>query len=296
MEKLKIGFIGLGIMGKPMARNIIKAGYSTTVYNRSKPPLEEFAKQGIPIAVSPSEVAEKSDVTITIVSDSADVEQVILGSHGVIEGAKPDSVVIDMSSINPGVTRKIAAALIQKNIHMLDAPVSGGEQGAVQGTLAIMVGGDMNIFNRCKPILETMGKSVTLVGDNGAGHVVKLCNQIVGSTAMTAICEALVLCAKNGVDPEKMVAAISGGAAGSWQLEHRSPDMIHRRFKPGFFSRLMLKDLSNVLSNAREVGAPLPLSSIVQQLFTSVCSKGKGDLDYIAVLQVLEELAGLKSI
>lgn len=283
-------------MGKPMVRNVIKAGYSVTVYNRSKLPLKEFVEAGIPVASSLAEVAEKSDVIITMVSDSTDVEHVILGPGGVIEGAHRDSVVIDMSSINPGATRKIAACLKQKGVHMLDAPVSGGEQGAVNGTLAIMVGGDKNIFDRCKPILETMGKSVTLVGDNGAGHVVKLCNQIIGCTAMTAICEALILCVKNGVDPEKMVSAISKGAAGSWQLEHRSPDMIHRRFKPGFFARLMLKDLSNVLSNAREVGAPLPLSSIVQQLFTSVCSKGKGDLDYIAVLQVLEELAGLESI
>jgi len=233
MERM-VGFIGLGIMGLPMARNLVKAGFKVVVYNRTASRCEQIVSEGALKADSPREVAEKTSVVITIVSDTPDVESVILGEGGVIEGIAPDSVVIDMSTISPQVTQKIAARLREKGAYMLDAPVSGGEQGAIDGTLSIMVGGDSGIFERCRPIFEAMGKNIINVGGNGRGQTVKLINQILVSGNLNAVVEALVFARKSGVDLEKAIDAVKGGAAGSWQLTNLAPRIIARDFRPGF--------------------------------------------------------------
>ena len=293
MDK-KIGFIGLGIMGMPMAHNLIKAGFEVIVYNRTTSKAEQMVSKGAKKADSPKEVAEKSPVVITIVSDTPDVESVILGKNGVIEGIKPDSVVIDMSTISPQATQKIATRLREKGAYMLDAPVSGGEQGAINGTLSIMVGGDAKIFERCRPILEAMGKSIIHVGPNSIGQTVKLMNQILVAGTLNAVVEALIFAQKAGVDLEKALEAVKGGAAGSWQLSNLAPRIIKRDFRPGFMVDLIQKDLGLVMGAAEVVKTPLPVTSFIHQMYYSLQSAGEGRDGTQALVKVLERITGVE--
>ena len=256
MEK-KVGFIGLGIMGIPMVRNLMKAGFDVTVYNRTASKADKMVAEGAIKANSPAEVARKNSVVITMVSDTPDVESVILGENGVIEGIQPDAVVIDMSTISPQATRKLAARLEEKKAHMLDAPVSGGEGGAIAGTLSIMVGGDAAILERCRPVLEAMGKTITYIGGHGMGQTTKLMNQILVAGNLNAVCEALVFAQKQGVDLQKAIEAVKGGAAGSWQLSNLGPKIIKRDFAPGFMVELLQKDLRLVNEAAESTKTPL---------------------------------------
>jgi len=290
----RIGFIGLGIMGKPMCRNLIKAGFPVTVYNRSRAAVEVVASYGAAPAKSSKEVAEKSDVVITIVTDSPDVEGVVLGRNGVIEGAKKGLTVIDMSTISPQVTRRIAADLASKGVDMLDAPVSGGEKGAIEGTLSIMVGGPKEVFEGCLPILKALGKNIVHIGDHGTGQMTKLCNQIVGSLTLLATCEGLLLASKAGLDLGKMIEAVGAGAAGSWMMSNLAPKITKRDLEPGFMVKLMQKDLRIALSAAAELNLPLPATGLVHQLYRSVEADGKGDKGIQALVTALEKLAGFE--
>jgi len=290
----RVGFIGLGIMGMPMARNLMRAGYEIVAYNRTASKAEALAQAGARKASSPRQVAEECPVVISIVSDSPDAIEVILGRNGVIQGVKPGSVVIDMSTISPLATREIAARLKEKGAAMLDAPVSGGEQGAINGTLAIMVGGEASVFERCQPILQAMGKNVIHIGSNGLGQTVKLMNQILVAGNLNAVAEALVFGQKTGVDLEKAINAISGGAAGSWQLENLGPCIIRRDFRPGFMIDLMQKDLNLVMQTADAVKLPLPVTSLVHQMLYSLQDAGEGTSGTQALVKVLEGMAGVE--
>ena len=289
-----LGFIGLGIMGKPMARNLLKAGYAVTVYNRSPGSMTELGSAGADSAASSAEVAEKSEIVITMLPDSADSEQVILGQRGLLEGARQGSVIIDMSSIAPLVSQKIAAEALNKGVEMLDAPVSGGEPGAVAGTLAIMVGGKQEVFDKCLPVLNVMGRSVVRVGDVGAGNFVKLANQIIVAANIEAIGEAFVLAQKAGVDPERVFQAIRAGLAGSNALEAKAPMVMERNFNPGFRIRLHQKDLHNALLTGKDLGVPLPVTSLVQQMLGALINRGKGENDHSAIVNFLEDMAGVE--
>ncbi len=288
-----IGFIGLGIMGKPMCLNLLKAGFKVTAYNRTKSKINEVVSAGGNAADSPQVVAKHSDIIITIVSDSADVEDVILGENGVIHGARTGSVVIDMSTISPSVTQNIAAQLAEKNVDMLDAPVSGGDTGAIAGTLAIMVGGTKETFQRCLPIFKAMGKTITHVGSNGKGQTVKLCNQILVSVTNMAVCEAVLFAQKSAVDPDVMIEATKNGAAGSWQLANLGPKMVARDFAPGFMIDLQQKDLRLALEAAREMHLPTPALGMVHQLFAGCQANGEGQDGTQALIKSLERLAGM---
>jgi len=290
----KVGFIGLGIMGMPMARNLIKAGFEVVAYNRTVSKAEALVKEGARKANSPRELAKECPAVITIVSDTPDVEAVILGTNGIIEGIKPDSVVIDMSTVSPQATQNIAARLKEKEVHMLDAPVSGGEQGAISGTLAIMVGGDAEVFERCRPIFEAMGKNIVHVGPNGMGQTVKLMNQILVAGTLNAVAEALVFGQKAGVDLEKAINAIKDGAARSWQLENLGPRIIKRDFSPGFMIDLIQKDLNLVMEAARAMKTPLPVTSLVHQIYYSLQCSGEGRCGTQALVKVLERMAGVE--
>ncbi len=290
----KIGFIGLGIMGKPMARNLLSAGYSLVVYNRSKGPMKELEESGAGGASSAKEVASQTDVVITMLPDSAVVSQVILGPAGVIEGAKPNSIMIDMSTIDYKVTRKIAAEVEAKGMEMLDAPVSGGEQGAIDGTLSIMVGGKREVFDNCLDIFHAMGKNVVHVGDIGAGQVVKACNQVVTGLTLEAVAEAIVLGTKAGVNPELMVKAISTGAARCWALEMKAPAMLKADFRPGFKVKLHHKDLRIALDIGNDFGIPLPVTSLVCEFYNALKASGKGDYDHSSIITFIEDLAGIQ--
>lgn len=290
----RIGFIGLGIMGEPMCRNLMKAGYACTVHTRTKSRAEKLLSEGAVWAGSPKETAGKSDVIITIVTDTPDVEKVILGEGGIVEGISPGSVVIDMSTISPSATQTMAAALKEKGADMLDAPVSGGDTGAIAGTLSIMVGGSQEVFDRCLPVFEAMGKSINLIGDHGAGQMTKLCNQVAVSVTNLAMAEALILAAKAGLNMEKMLAAISGGAAGSWQLSNLAPRIVKRDFDPGFMVKLQQKDLRLVLGAASELGLGLPGASLAHQLFNAVEAAGEGDEGTQALVKSLERMSGVE--
>lgn len=290
----RIGFIGLGIMGEPMCRNLMKAGYTCTVNTRTRSRAERLLSEGAVWSDTPKDTAEQSDVIITIVTDTPDVEKVILGENGIIEGIRPGSVVIDMSTISPSATRTMAAALEEKGADMLDAPVSGGDTGAIAGTLSIMVGGKQGAFDRCLPVFEAMGKSINLIGDHGAGQMTKLCNQVAVAVANLAMAEALVLAARAGLDMEKMLAAISGGAAGSWQLSNLAPRIIKRDFDPGFMVKLQQKDLRLVLGAASELGLGLPGASLAHQLFNAVEAAGEGDEGTQALVKSLERMSGVE--
>ena len=290
----KIGFIGLGIMGKPMARNLLKAGYEVTVFDIMGDVVEEVVSDGATAAPNCAEVAAATDKIITMVPDSTDSEKAILGPGGVLEGAKPGSVVIDMSSIAPLVSQKIAAECAKKGVEMLDAPVSGGEPGAINATLAIMVGGKQEIFDQNFDLLKTMGGNVVLTGDIGAGGVTKLANQIIVAANIAGLSEALVLAQKAGVDPERVFNAIRGGLAGSAVMEAKGPMMLSRNFRAGFRVRLHQKDLRNVLQTAQELSVPLPVTSLLQQVLGALMNEGESESDHSVILKFVEDLAKIE--
>ena len=291
MAKGELGFVGLGIMGKPMARNLMKAGYSLTVYNRSPEAMEEVAADGARPASSSKEIAERAPIVVTMVPDSADSEAAILGPAGVLEGASPGSVVIDMSSIAPATSQKLAEACEKIGVDFLDAPVSGGEPAAIAGTLAIMVGGNKEVFDRYTELLGVMGASVVLCGGHGAGNTTKLANQIIVAANIEAVGEALVLAKKAGLDPNVVFEAIKGGLAGSNVFNAKAPMMITGDFNPGFRIRLHQKDLHNAILTGKELGVPLPVTSLVQQMLGSLINQGKADWDHAAIATFIEEMA-----
>lgn len=290
----RIGFIGLGIMGKPMAHNLLRAGYPVIGYSRTPAAVQALVANGASAAASPRAVAEQAEVVISIVTDTPDVRDVILGPSGVLEGLQPGKTVIDMSTISPTVTREIAQAVEAKGSHLLDAPVSGGEGGAIGGTLSIMVGGKADVFQACLPILEAMGKNITHMGPSGTGQLTKLCNQIAVAVTNLAMSEALIFGAKAGVNLKKMQQAISGGAAGSWQLSNLAPRVIDRDFAPGFMVKLQQKDLRLVLQEAEHLKLALPATSLVHTLFQALEARGAGDEGTQALVKVLEDLAGVE--
>ena len=291
MADKNVGFVGLGIMGRPMAKNLLQAGYSVTVYDVVATSVEELATDGATPASSSREVAEQVPTTITMVPDSADSEAAILGPGGVLEGASSGSTVIDMSSIAPGTSQKLAAACEEKGVGFLDAPVSGGEPKAIDGTLAIMIGGKKDVFDRFADMFDVLGGSIVLCGDYGAGNTTKLANQIIVAANIQAVCEALVLAVKAGLDPNVVYEAIKGGLAGSTVMDAKAPMMIAGNFQPGFRVKLHQKDLHNALLTGKELGVPLPVTSLVQQMLGALMSDGKGDLDHSALANVIEDMA-----
>ncbi len=287
----KIGFIGLGIMGKPMAKNLLKAGYSLTVYDIVVERMDDVVEAGAKAGSSSKEIAEKSEIIITMLPNSPDVKEAVLGKNGVLEGAKPGTILIDMSSIAPLASKEIAEKAKEKGVTVLDAPVSGGEPKAIEGTLAIMVGGPQETFDEVKDILSVMGASVTRVGEIGSGNMTKLANQIIVALNIAAMSEAMVLAAKAGVDPEKVFQAIRGGLAGSTVLDAKMPLVLEGNFKPGFRIELHIKDLANALDTAHEVGVPIPLSSAVMEVMQALKVDGKGADDHGGIIQFYEKLA-----
>jgi 2-hydroxy-3-oxopropionate reductase len=287
----KVGFVGLGIMGKPMARNLMEAGYELMVHNRSRGPVDELASEGAEAAESPREVAEKSAIVITMLPDSPQVQEVVAGEDGVLEGIKESSLLVDMSTISPVVTEELAAAVKEKGVGMLDAPVSGGDVGAIEGTLSIMVGGEEEDFERAKPLFEAMGKTVNHVGPVGAGQVTKAANQIVVALTIEAVSEALVLGSKGGVAPEKILDVLGGGLAGNKVMEVKREKFLTHTFDPGFRSELHHKDLGIALAAGREYGVVLPVTAIVDQMLLSMKKKGWGGEDHSALLRVIEDLS-----
>jgi 3-hydroxyisobutyrate dehydrogenase len=277
-----------------MARNLLKAGYALTVYSRQQSAVAALIADGATGASSPQEAAEQADVVITMVTDTPDVQQVILGQNGILAGMRTGKVIIDMSTISPSATRDIAAAVKAKRVHFLDAPVSGGEGGAIAGTLAIMVGGDEEVFTSCLPIFQSMGKNIIYMGESGSGQLTKLCNQIAVAVTNLAMSEALIFAAKAGVNIDKMHQAISGGAAGSWQLSHLAPRIFQRDFTPGFMVKLQQKDLRLVLHEADQLQLALPATSLVHNLFNALETMGAGNEGTQALVKVLEQLAGVK--
>jgi len=288
-----IGFIGLGIMGRPMARNLLKAGYPLVVHSRSRGPVDEIAAAGAKVGTSPRDVASQCDVLITMLPNSPDVEQVVLGRDGVIEGARAGLVLLDMSTISPLVSQKVGAALAAKSVQMLDAPVSGGERGAIDGVLSIMVGGDKAVFDKALPIFQTMGKTITHLGPLGAGGFTKLANQIIVAVNLTALGEALTLAKKAGLDRELTLTALAGGLAGSKCLDQKKPNYLAGTYNPGFKIDLHYKDLGLIMESARALGVPLPATAAVQELFSALRVKGRGGLDHSGVITLLEDFAGL---
>jgi 2-hydroxy-3-oxopropionate reductase len=288
----RVGFIGLGLMGKPMALNLLRAGFPLTVHSRSSPPVDALMAKGAARSFNPAEVAAASDVVITMLPDTPDVELVLFGQDGVATGVLEGSLVIDMSTIDPIATRAFAERLAGAGVAMLDAPVSGGEIGAIDGTLSIMAGGPAGAFARALPLLEAMGGTIVHCGSAGAGQVTKACNQIVVASAVEAVAEALVLAAKAGVDPAKVREALLGGFAGSKVLEVHGRRMLDADFVPGFRSVLMAKDGRIVLQAARELGAPLPAFRAVAHRLEAMLPAGRGELDYAALVTLLEDEAG----
>jgi len=294
MERKKVGFIGLGVMGKPMALNLLKVGYPLTVWNRTRSKADELLTMGASWSDSPKEVAEKSDVMITMVTDSPDVEEVVLGPQGVIQGAHTGLILIDMSTISPTVARRVAEELSRKGVKMLDAPVSGGELGAKEAALSIMVGGPKDIFEECLPIFKALGKRITYMGPNGMGQTAKLCNQVICALNIQAVCEGLMLGARAGLDLKKLLEVVTAGAASSWMLSNLGPKMMGRDFRPGFKIRHQQKDLRLVLSFAAELGLPLPGTALVQQMLRAVEAEGLSDKGTQAAIVAMEKLTGSK--
>lgn len=288
---MKVGFIGLGIMGKPMSKNLIKAGYELIVMDRNLSAVEEVVAVGARSAATPKEVAEQADLLITMLPNSPHVKEVVLGENGVIEGAKAGAVVVDMSSIAPLVSREVAAKLAEKGIEMLDAPVSGGEPKAIDGTLSVMVGGKKEIFEQCYPVLKAMAGSVVLTGGIGAGNVTKLANQVIVAINIAAMSEALVLATKAGVEPELVYQAIRGGLAGSTVLDAKAPLVMDRKFDPGFRIDLHIKDLNNVLETSHELGVPLPLTASIMEMMQALKVDGMGNDDHGSLVRYYEKLA-----
>jgi len=283
-----LGFIGLGIMGKPMAKNLINAGYSLIVLDINPAPIEELVAMGATAVGTPAEVAKQVKKVITMLPDGPDVEKVVMGENGVLEAANSDTILVDMSSISPTVTNRIASALEEKGARALDAPVSGGEPGAINGELAIMVGGPEDLFNEIKPIFDVLGKSAVLVGDTGAGQTTKLTNQILVGVHIQAMGEAFLLACKAGCDPIKVFDAIKGGLAGSSVLNAKVPMVVERNFKPGFKIVLHQKDLKNALEAASSLGLTLPVTGHVKGYVDALVDKGKGENDHGGIVQELE--------
>jgi len=287
----RVGFVGLGIMGKPMATNLMDAGYNLTVHNRSPEKANELGEAGASVANSPKEVAENADIIITMLPDSPQVSEVVAGEEGVLEGITEDSLIVDMSTISPVVTEELSEAVKEKGASMLDAPVSGGDVGAIEGTLSIMVGGEEADFHRAKPLFEAMGKTITHVGPVGAGQVTKAANQVVVALTIEAVCEALVLGSAGGVAPEKILDVLSGGLAGNKVMEVKREKFLSHRFDPGFRSELHHKDLGIALAAGREYGVVLPVTAIVDQMLLAMRKKGWGSEDHSALLRVIEDLS-----
>ena len=290
----RIGFIGLGAMGKPMTRNLMKAGYPANVLTRTRSRVEDLLAEGAVWCNTPKEIAQKSDVVITMLPDTPDVEQVVAGRDGVFDGVRPGMLIIDMSTISPLAVRKLAHEAEAHGCDFLDAPVSGGDIGARNATLSIMVGGREAAFNRAMPVFQAMGKTILLIGDSGAGQITKAANQILTSIHIEAVAEALVFAAKAGVDPVKVRQALMGGAAYSRILEFHGQRMIERNFKPGFRMRLHRKDLDITLDAGRAYGAALPVTSQVRELMTETLNDGQGDMDNSSFVLLLEKLSNLQ--
>jgi 2-hydroxy-3-oxopropionate reductase len=290
----QIGFVGLGIMGKPMSKNLLKAGHTLVVFDVVPGPLAELVEAGAARGESCSDTAARSDVVITMLPDGPEVEAAVLGPGGVLEGARPGTTVVDMSSISPIVAQKVAAACAAKGVEFLDAPVSGGEPKAIDATLAIMVGGKLEVFEKVQPILQKLGSSVTLTGPVGAGNVTKLANQIMVACNIAAMGEALVLATRAGLDPEVVFNAVKGGLAGSTVLNAKAPMVIGRNFKPGFRIKLHQKDLRNALLAAESMKVSLPFTALAQQMLMALMNEGKGDLDHSAIVTFIERMAGIE--
>jgi 2-hydroxy-3-oxopropionate reductase len=288
--KVNVGFIGLGIMGKPMALNLVKGGYPLWVYGRRAESTAPLAAAGAQACASPEEVARAVDITFIMVSDTQDVEQVILGPKGVLSGARPGAIVVDMSTISPVATRSLAARLMESGIEMLDAPVSGGEAEAVSGVLSLMVGGKSEIFDRVKPLFERLGKKIVHIGENGAGQAAKACNQIAASLTIEGVAEALTFARRSGVDPGRVREALLGGFANSRILEVHGQRMLDHDFRPGFTARLHQKDLRIVMETANNIGIALPGTALVAQNVNALIGSGEGDLDSSALVNVIERL------
>jgi 2-hydroxy-3-oxopropionate reductase len=288
---LKVGYIGLGIMGKSIARNILKAGFPLVVHNRSQAAVNELVAEGAVKANSPAEVASQVDIVFTNLPDSPDVEKVVLGERGIIEGAHIGLILIDNSTIKPAVSRKIAAALAEKGAAALDAPVSGGDIGARDGTLAIMVGGPADALEKARPVLAVTGKTITHVGDSGAGQIAKAANQIMVAAQMVAMAELLVFAQKAGADPQKVISAIKGGAAQCWTLDVKPPRIFAGNRNPGFKASMQSKDLNIIMETACEYGIPLPSAAVDAQLYNAMLQNGWGGLDNSGVLNVIEWMA-----
>jgi 2-hydroxy-3-oxopropionate reductase len=295
MSKPKIGFVGLGIMGRPMANHLLAAGYPLVVHNRSREAVQELVAEGAEEVFSPKEVAQKSQLMITMLPDSPDVELVALGSDGLIEGVSQGDIYIDMSTIAPSVAVRVARAMAEKGVRCLDAPVSGGDVGAINATLSIMAGGDETTFNEVQPIFEVLGKTIILCGPNGAGQTVKACNQIQVALNFAGMAEALVLGAKAGVDPAIIVQVLSGGYAQTRVMDVRGPRVIQGDFEPGFKSKFHYKDLNIIMQTGNDFAVPLPVTSLVHELFGAMLAAGRGDLDHSGIITVLENLAGVQA-
>jgi 2-hydroxy-3-oxopropionate reductase len=290
----KIGFIGLGIMGMPMSKNLLKAGFNLVVLDLDQSRMDELVSLGAEKAATPKEMAEKCAFIITMLPNSPQVKEVVLEKNGLLEGLRPDSVFIDMSSISPMVSRELSVKFEEKGAEMLDAPVSGGEPKAKDGTLSVMVGGKNEIFDRCYPILKAMAASVVHTGNIGAGNITKLANQIIVALNIAAMSEALVLAAKAGVEPELVYQAIRGGLAGSTVLDAKAPLVMDRKFNPGFRLNLHIKDLSNALDTSHEIGVPLPLTSAVMEMMQALKVDGMGENDHGSLIQYYEKLAKIE--
>ena len=292
-NKTAIGFIGLGIMGRGMANNLLRAGFPLTVWNRTRSRMDDLVAAGAQVGNSPADVASLSEITITCVSDTPDVQEVILGESGVIHGAPTGSLIVDTSTISPQVTREIAATLAKANLHMLDAPISGGSEGAINGTLSIMIGGAADHVERARPAFEVMGKTITHVGEIGAGQTVKIVNQILVVGNMLAAAEAMLVAEAGGLDLRKALQAVEAGAAGSWMLSNRAPQIFVRDFRPGFTIDLQQKDLRLALEAADQLGVPLLATSLINQLFKTLQLQGLGGEGNHALVKALENLSNI---
>ncbi len=290
----RIGLIGLGIMGKPMGKNLLKAGFPLTVWNRTASRADELKELGAKVAGSPKEVAENSDIVITIVSDSPDVQQVVLGENGAIHGLKSGSVLVDMSTISPQVTRELAETLKAKGVDMLDAPVSGGEKGAIEGTLSIMVGGEDAVLERVRPAFDAMGKRIVHIGENGMGQVCKLANQIAVVLNNLSMAEALVFAAKSGANVAKVLEAVQAGAAGNWALNNYAPKILRRDFSPGFMVSLQQKDINLVMEASRDMKLSLPGTALTYELQKALQAQGLDREGNFAIVKIIEQLAGVE--
>jgi 3-hydroxyisobutyrate dehydrogenase len=290
----KVGFVGLGIMGAAMARNLLKAGFDLGVWNRTAAKAEALGQEGATVAASPAALAAERGILVVCVSDTPDVEDVLFGEEGAAHGLRPGSLVVDCSTISPSQTRTFAARLAEQDVSMLDAPVSGGSEGAARGTLSIMVGGEADQVERAMPVLQAMGKSIIHVGPSGTGQMAKLFNQILVANSMMAVGEAFLFAQAGGMDLEKTLKAVEGGAAGSWTLSNRGPQIIRRDWRPGFMIDLQEKDLRLVLQAADEMGVPLPASALIFQLYRSLQTLGYGREGNHALIKALEHLSGIQ--